>query len=222
MMNACSRFTSSLVADLEATYHGLRDRMTREPVATRLLQGPFNGVDTYIRLLKQSYHYVCRTSPWLIRASQLATDPSVAQLLARKAEEERGHEAWILADLRALGCDVSEPRQWVAAPAVVAYVAWHDFAIEVQAEAVLGAAYVLERLSEGASEVVTRLTAAGIPPGGTSFMRGHAEVDVAHVQELRRIVGVITDARAVEHVRLSAQVTATAYFGLLRSLDAHA
>lgn len=214
--------TSSLAAGLEATYRGLLDRVTRDPVATRLLHGPFDGLDTYVRLLKQSYHYVCRTSPWLARASQLAADPLVAQLLARKAEEERGHEGWILSDLQALGFDVSEPGRWPVAPAVAAYLAWHDFAIEEQAEAVLGAAYVLERLSECASGVATRLAVAGVPPGGFSFMRGHAEVDVTHVRELRQVLHVVTDERAVAHVRLSGQVTAAAYLGLLRSLGAPA
>lgn len=221
MTNTPVRPTSkSLAADLEATYRDLRDRMTQDPVAARLLHGPFEGLQTYVCLLQQSYHYVCKTSPWLARASQLVPDQSVARLLAKKAEEERGHEGWILADLRALGCEVSEPVRWQVAPAVAAYVAWHDFVIEHQAEAILGAAYVLERLSEGASRVATRLAAAGVPPDGFSFMRGHAEVDASHVDELRQLLPVITDTRAVAHVRLSAQVTAAAYLGLLQSIDA--
>ncbi len=217
MTNAPTRSTTMrLVASLEATYHRLRDHMERDPVTTRLLHGTFDEFDTYVRLLKQSYHYVCKTSPWLARASQLSADPSVSRLLARKAEEEQGHEGWILSDLQALGCDVSEAGRWPVSPAVAAYIAWHDFAVEEQAEAILGAAYVLERLSECAGMVATRLGAAGV--GGSSFMRGHAEVDASHVSELEQILDVIDDEQAVAHVRLSAQVTAAAYLGLLRAV----
>lgn len=219
MTNTPTHFaTTRLAASLKVTYSSLQDSMEREPVATRILHGSPDEFDTYVRLLKQSYHYVCKTSPWLARASQLSSDPRVSRLLSQKAQEEKGHEDWILSDLQALGCDVSEPGRWPIASAVAAYIAWHDFAVEEQAEAILGAAYVLERLSEYAGVVAARIGTAGVHSGAASFLRGHAEVDASHVHELEQILDVIDDDRAIVHVRLSAQVTAAAYLGLLRSV----
>lgn len=139
---------ADLTTIVEGIHHTLSMAVLQEPVGSRLLDGSFD-LDTYIRLLKQTYHYVHRTAPWLARAAARTTDAGLCSLLAQKAQEETGHERWALADLAALGVDISEPERWPVCRAVAAYIAWHDFAIEeIRPEAVLGAAYILERLSE--------------------------------------------------------------------------
>lgn len=210
-----------LMTIVEGIHHTLGMAVLQEPVGSRLLDGSFD-LDTYIRLLKQTYHYVRRTAPWLTRAAARTTNVSLCSLLARKAEEETGHEQWALADLAALGVDIGEPEHWPICRAVEAYIAWHDFAIEeIRPEAVLGAAYILERLSEEhASVLARRLAERGLGSKASLFMRSHGEADIEHVCALQQALASIEDAEIRIQICLSAQITASAYLGLLRSVAA--
>lgn len=210
----------NLLYALRAGYDDLERRIAQEPVAMHLLAEPRTDLNVYGALLEGSYPYVCRTAPWLALAAQRVEDPELAGLLARKAAEERGHEQWILADLEAMGRDVETPEQWRVTRPVAAYIGWHDFVIPVlRAEAIMGAAYVLERLSKNAGLLAQRLQAQGVSPAITSFMRGHADADVSHVRELEDVLARLDgNGDAAAQIRLSAEVTASAYIGLLRSI----
>lgn len=212
---------ADLTTIVEGIHHTLSMAVLQEPVGSRLLDGSFD-LDTYIRLLKQTYHYVHRTAPWLARAAARTTDAGLCSLLAQKAQEETGHERWALADLAALGVDISEPERWPVCRAVAAYIAWHDFAIEeIRPEAVLGAAYILERLSEAHAGVLARrLAERGLGSKASSFMRSHGEADIEHVRALQQALASLTDVQVRIQICLSAQITASAYLGLLRSVAA--
>lgn len=210
---------TALIERLDQICDATAIAISENPTGRRLLEGRFDRA-LYIRLLRQSYHYVLRTAPWLARAAQRSADPHLRQALAQKAHEEADHDQWILSDLARLGEDISEAGAWPRCPALDAYVAWHDFVVEGSCpEAILGAAFLLERLGEAhAGRLAEHVIAGGLDAKATTFMSGHGDADIEHMRELRELLRYVRDPRLNEQITLSALVTAEAYLGLIASL----
>ncbi|MCK9912572.1 iron-containing redox enzyme family protein, partial [Microbacteriaceae bacterium K1510] len=60
--------------------------------------------------LTQAYHHVKHTFPLLALASVHTRDEAYQDALVEYMEEERGHEKWILNDIRAMGGDAEAVR----------------------------------------------------------------------------------------------------------------
>ncbi len=150
---------------------------------------------------------------------RLGWHPELAGLLLQKATEERGHERWLLADLKNLGSSREEVERTEPCPAVLAYVAWNRFTAEAGSPtAFLGTAYVLEYLSVyRASGAVERLIQHGAIPHirkAVTFLRGHAGADLSHVAELNTVLLRLEDPREQAAIVLSARATRSVYLGL--------
>src|SRR5690349_17426730 len=97
----------------------IRQQVFTELRDTKILKSLFSGVlDTamYSRYLINAYHYA-QYSPKVMAlgASRCVnTHPELASYLLHHADEERGHEAWALEDLRDL--NVSEAYARAAKP----------------------------------------------------------------------------------------------------------
>src|SRR6202045_3962886 len=57
----------------------------------------------YLAFLGEAYHHVKHTFPLLALAASRTSDERYQDALVEYMEEERGHEKWILNDIRALG-----------------------------------------------------------------------------------------------------------------------
>jgi pyrroloquinoline quinone (PQQ) biosynthesis protein C len=207
---------------LELEARALVEELDAIPTARRLFDG---SIDTqgYAAWLIQTYHYVWWTTPLLQQAGQrlkrLGQHPRLAELLVHKAEEERGHERWLLADLRNLGWTREQVEAAAPCPAVLAYVAWNRFtSVAGTPTAFLGTAYVLEYLSvHRASGAVDRLIQADSIPHirkAVTFLRGHAGEDIAHVEALNSVLLALEDPREQAAIVLSARATRALYLGL--------
>jgi pyrroloquinoline quinone (PQQ) biosynthesis protein C len=210
-MEALEEEARALVAELDA-----------HPVARHLFEGSID-TDGYARYLVQTYHYVRWTTPLLAEAGQrlrqLGRLPALAELLLQKATEERGHEKWLLADLRNLGWSARRVEATALCPAVAAYLAWNRYTTRAGVPtAFLGTAYVLEFLAvRRAGRAVERLLAANTIPNihkAVTFLRGHGEADVGHVAELGAVLRCLTDREDQEALVLSARTTRSLYTGL--------
>lgn len=207
---------------LEHEARTLLEELDAQPEAQRLFQGSIDA-EGYAAWLAQTYHYVRWTTPLLERAGRrmqrLGQHPVLAELLLRKATEERGHERWLLADLKNLGWRPEEVERTEPCPAVAAYVAWNRFTSEVGSPtAFLGTAYMLEHLSvHRAGQAVERLLERGAIPDihkAVTFLRGHAGEDVSHVAELNEVLLGLTEPREQAAILLSARATRALYLGL--------
>jgi pyrroloquinoline quinone (PQQ) biosynthesis protein C len=150
---------------------------------------------------------------------RLGWHPALAELLLQKAQEERGHERWLLADLKNLGWTREQVEQTPPCPAVLAYVAWNRFTAEAGSPtAFLGTAYVLEYLSVyRANGAVERLIQHGAIPHvrkAVTFLRGHGGADISHVAELNTVLLALEDPREQAAIVLSARATHALYLGL--------
>jgi len=209
---------------LEALDHEARtlvEALETQPLARRLFEGNIDAAG-YAHYLVQTYHYVRWSTPMLAEAGHRLKRQGrlvpLAELLIQKASEERGHERWLLADLKNLGWSAEQVEGTPCSPAVAAYVAWNRYTTRAGAPtAFLGTAYVLEYLSvKRASQTVKHLLAAKRIPNihkAVTFLRGHGAADEHHVAELTSVLRSLTDQEEQCALLLSARTTRVLYTG---------
>ncbi|KFA90303.1 iron-containing redox enzyme family protein [Archangium violaceum] len=207
---------------LEHEARTLVEELNAHPIARRLIDGSIDA-DSYAHYLVQTYHYVRWTTPLLAEAGRrmkrMGSHPQLAELLLQKSTEERGHERWLLADLKNLGWPAGRVERAQLSPAVIAYVAWNRYTTRSGVPAAfLGTAYVLEYLSvQYASGAVERLLAANTIPNirkAVTFLRGHGDADGDHVAELASVLRSLTDPREQAALVLSARNTRVLFSSL--------
>ncbi|MCY1074745.1 iron-containing redox enzyme family protein [Archangium lansingense] len=207
---------------LEHEARTLLEELDTHPAARQLFDGTLDA-RSYARYLVQTYHYVRWTTPLLAEAGhrmkRLGRHAALGDLLLQKAAEERGHERWLLADLRNLGWPAERVEGAGRSPSVTAYIAWNRYTtFSGIPTAFLGTAYVLEYLSfHRASSTVEHLLAANTIPNirkAVTFLRGHGNVDGAHAAELLSVLRTLTDPGEQAALLLSARTTRALYTGL--------
>ncbi|MDI1481721.1 iron-containing redox enzyme family protein [Polyangium sp. y55x31] len=213
---------NALVETLDTTISDLLAALDTHPTARRLLEGDLD-TDEYAAFLRQTHLYVRHTRPLLRRAGErlarAGKAPELARLFLQKADEEQGHDLWVLEDLRAIGRAENPAAPTSPCPAVAAYIAWNRFQVEAGSPlAFLGTAYVLEALSQArAGATVAHLVARRRIPGierAVRFLSGHAEADEGHTEVLRGLFDRIESAEDRRAITLSAAVTAALYLGM--------
>jgi pyrroloquinoline quinone (PQQ) biosynthesis protein C len=207
---------------LEGEARRLVEELDAHPAARRLFEGRIDA-GAYAHYLVQTYHYVRWTTPLLAEAGhrlkRLGRLPRLAELLIQKSAEERGHERWLLADLKNLGWSAERVEGSERCPAVLAYIAWNRYTTASGAPtAFLGTAYVLEYLSvQRAASTVERLLSANAIPNirkAVTFLRGHGDADGQHVAELGAVLRSLTNPEEQSALLLSARTTRALYTGL--------
>ncbi|RKH40277.1 iron-containing redox enzyme family protein [Corallococcus sicarius] len=215
------------VALLDAEARGLVAAVDAHPDACRVFNGTIDAAG-YIHYLIQTYHYARWSTPILGEAGErlkrLGRHPELAELLIQKAGEERGHEAWLLSDLKNLGCSQEQVEAAARSPAVDAYTGWNFFTSRSGVPtAVLGTAYVLEYLSQTRAGVgAERLQAVAAIPNihkAVTFLRSHGALDGDHVAEMARILERLTDPEEQAAILFSARATRSIYPGIFREGD---
>jgi hypothetical protein len=218
---------NSFVESLDLSVSELLNALAEHPTARRLLEGDVNAQE-YEAFLEQTFLYVRQTRPLLRRAGErlaaMRRAPTLAQLFLLKADEEEGHEKWVLADLAAIDRPMDERRLPRACTAVAAYIAWNHFQVEAGWPlGFLGTAYVLESLSNArAGTTADNLVKKNRIPGiqqGVRFLKGHADADEHHIEMLRRVLSVVSLPSDQEAISLSAEVTATLYLGMFSAME---
>ena len=154
----------------------------------------------YVDYLGQAYHHVRHTCPLLALAASRCGghDGAYREALFDYIAEERGHEAWILEDIAALGGDAvgvaaSEPR--LPCRLMVAYA--HYAVAFVSPYALLGMVHVLEGMSvalaQRAASAIASRVGTGSGGGGFRYLSSHGGLDIGHVAFFRDLVDGIAD-----------------------------
>jgi pyrroloquinoline quinone (PQQ) biosynthesis protein C len=131
-------------------------------------------------------------------ASRLVlSHPSLAEYLFRHASEELGHEQWVAADLRDLGlsdAEISASRPSSACLRMIGleyFYAQHDNAVGL-----FGWMFVLESLGGkvggGLAEAINK--SLKLDGKALYFLRGHAEADSHHSEDLYRVIAEFVTA----------------------------
>ena len=199
-----------------------------------VLEATERGVsrDLYLAFLAEAYHHVKHTWPLLALAAARCgeADEAYREALYHYLGEERGHEKWILDDIRALGGDAEAVRAGVACVPCQALVAYAYYAIEhVSPYAMLGMAHVLEGMSarlatKAAGAILGRFSVAApsandAMPAGFSYLSSHGSLDQEHVRFFEDLVNGITDEDAQNAILSTAKVVYRLYGDVFRELD---
>ncbi|MGH8689207.1 MAG: iron-containing redox enzyme family protein [Burkholderiales bacterium] len=169
-------------------------------------------LEEYRAFLHDLYHIVWHFCPVMAEAASRCTDEfrDVRYGLYERIEEERGHEAWVLEDIGAMGGDVSSASAAPSAP-VQAMIAYNYFAAErVHPCSVLGMLYVLEVVSSvyggRVSDAIAGKIGREVSAGGFRFLSSHASMDLDHMASLNRLLKTIADPAAQTSILRSTQV----------------
>jgi pyrroloquinoline quinone (PQQ) biosynthesis protein C len=158
--------------------------------------------ELYIDFLTQAYHHVKHTYPLLALASAHTHDEAYQDALVEYMKEERGHEKWILDDIRALGADAEAVRTGKPGQACQIMVGYTYYAIEwLNPYAMLGSVHVLEGMSTLlADRAADAIQGSLAVPGkdGFSYLRSHGALDIEHVAFFKELVNQIpSEAHAI-------------------------
>ena len=210
----------------------LHDRLYHETSAERerflaiplVRQALANGGtrEMYLDFLEQAYHHVKHTFRLLALAASRTTDERYQAALLEYMQEERGHEKWILDDIRALGGDadaVAAGKPGIACEVMVGH-AYHLIE-HVSPYAMLGMVHVLEGLSVMLADKVAEAVSArlGLAPGaGFSYLKSHGALDQEHVRMFSNLVNGITDPQAPAIIIRSARTFYRLYGAIFEEL----
>jgi pyrroloquinoline quinone (PQQ) biosynthesis protein C len=176
----------------------------------------------YLDFLAQAYHHVRHTFPLLASAAARTMDMSYQKALLCYMNEERGHDEWILDDIRALGGDAERVRGGKPGAACQLMVAYSYYALEhVSPYALLGSVHVLEGMSATLATHAANAIQKSLDvrkDGGFSYLRSHGELDVQHVDFFKSLVNEIADPRAFDIVLDSVRMFYKLYGDIFREL----
>jgi hypothetical protein len=184
----------------------------------RILHGDAS-LDEYTRFLVVTYRYVGWSGVLLAATAEGVQRggryPWLLGVLNAKAREEGSHDRWALSDLKALGRGATVAKTKPIPTAVDAYVQWSLTLAQDGSPAFLGAAYTLEFISMHRAKVTAEnlCARAAIPniQNAVSFLEGHGDADVGHIEEMNGLLRSITDPEDQAAILLSAAVMRTLY-----------
>lgn len=178
--------------------------------------------ELYIDFLRQAYHHVKHTFPLLALAAVHTRDEAYQDALVEYMEEERGHEKWILDDIRAMGGDAEAVRSGQPGQACKIMVGYTYYAIEwVSPYAMLGSVHVLEGISTMLADMAAdAIQSALASPGnaGFSYLRSHGALDIEHVAFFKKLVDQIPD-EAHGVIIATSKIIYRLYADIFRELD---
>jgi pyrroloquinoline quinone (PQQ) biosynthesis protein C len=157
----------------------------------------------YRGFLHDLYHIVWHFCPVMSAAAARCDDRfrDVRYDLYERIEEEKGHDSWVLEDIKALGGDVRAVRETPPSPPAQAMIAFNYYASDrVHPCSVLGMLYMLEVVSSvyggRVSDSIAQALGRNVEDGGFKFLSSHATMDLDHMAKLNRLVKTIDDAGA--------------------------
>jgi hypothetical protein len=206
------------VSILERESSALVDSIDRDPVIGSVIRGDASR-ETYVRFLVGTYHYLRWSGPLLAETAEglrrSGRCPWLLAIVDAKTAEESPHDGWVLDDLRTCGVNVELVKARPAPRAVEAYVQWSRTMSDEGSPAFLGAAYMLELMSmRRANMAAGNLRARKAIPnieGAVSFLEGHGDADVGHIEELTVMLRLLGDPADQAAIVLSAAVLRTLY-----------
>ena len=162
----------------------------------------------YIDYLEQAYHHVKHTVPLMMHAGAKlpASQEWILNALIEYVNEEKGHQEWILNDIKNAGGDKEKARNSQpnhATDVMVAYA--FDYVARINPLGFFGMVFVLEgtstELATGMAE--TLMKALDLPKNCFSYLLSHGSLDLEHIEFFKKLVNKIEsedDKQAIIHM----------------------
>jgi pyrroloquinoline quinone (PQQ) biosynthesis protein C len=204
----------------------VRERVRKGLEGTALVRAALAGAPDpalYARYLTNAFHYAGHSPKVMAIAAARCLDrhPELAAYLLKHADEERGHDAWALADLRDLGVDEATTRAAAPVPSCAAMIGYvHYVAGVANPVGLFGWMYVLEAVGEDLGTALGERLKTAFPGGlRHRFVAGHGLADVGHTHEIaERIERHVIDEGDRRDVDRVADVVAVLYVGMFREI----
>jgi pyrroloquinoline quinone (PQQ) biosynthesis protein C len=182
-----------------------RRALERVPKVDRMIHKGLSR-EEYRDFLFDLYPIVWHFCPIMAAAAARCGDDyrQVRLHLYANIDDEKGHEQWILDDLRALGVDSEEAVKRTPCEPAQAFVGFNYYSPEhVHPATVIGMLYALEVVSSVyggrvAASIARSLDMSG--PKGFTFLQSHASMDVDHMARLNQLINAITDAKVQDAI----------------------
>ena len=177
----------------------------------------------YVSFLSQAYHHVKHTAPLLMACGSRLPERLgwLRTAVARYADEEIGHEEWILSDIAACGADperVRDGKPGLETEVMVAY-AYHQVD-RGNPVAFFGMVHVLEGTSTAiaTSAADAMRTSLGLPAKAFTYLTSHGSLDVEHVKFFEGLMNRIDEPADREAVVHCARTMYRLYGDIFRAL----
>lgn len=185
-------------AQLERDTAAERATLAAAPIIQGCLAGRVS-LPSYVAFLTEAYHHVSHTVP-LLQACKAALParhaPWLGEALDEYVEEEKGHDEWILDDIRACGADAEAVRHGPPGHATEVMVAYaYDTIARRNPLGFFGMVHVLEGTSvalalQAADQIQAHLA---LPDAAFSYLRSHGTLDLQHTAQFARLMDRLTD-----------------------------
>jgi pyrroloquinoline quinone (PQQ) biosynthesis protein C len=215
----------SFYAQLIAETSNSRDAFFAIPLVQNTIR---NGAprSLYLEFLAEAYHHVKHTFSLLALAASRTSDERYQDALVEYMEEERGHEKWILDDIRALDGNPDAVRDGQGGPACRIMVGYAYYAIEhISPYAFLGSVHVLEGVSVLLADQVADAMKASLgleSDTGFTYLRTHGSLDTEHVAFFRKLVDGFDDQKTQRIIIDNATLFYRLYGAIFHDLGARA
>lgn len=201
--------------------------MYQSPIFAACQRGEIS-LQTYHAFLTQAYHHVKQTVPLLMACgSRLSEDYEwLRYALAQYIEEEKGHQEWILNDIKACGFDPEIVRNnkgvgkvGTAMELMVAYL-YHQIDRK-NPLAFLGMVWVLEGTSVNVGGKIAELVQhkLNLPDTAMSYLTSHSTLDQQHIKLFASLVNKITDKNDQQAIIDGANMVFKLYGKMLKDLS---
>ena len=163
-------------------------------------------LEEYRTFLHDMYHIVWHFCPIMATAASRCGEDfrQVRYRLYENIEGEKGHEAWVLDDVIAVGGDPEHAKSTPPSLPVQSMIAFNYNAVErVHPCSVIGMLYTLEVVSSvyggRVASAISRATGIAGPRGFT-FLDSHASMDLDHMAKLTELVKTIETPAAQQAI----------------------
>ncbi len=178
--------------------------------------------EMYLGFLTEAYHHVKHTFPLLSLAAARTRDEGYQTALFIYMNEERGHDKWILDDIRAMGGDAGRIAGGNGGIPCQVMVGYAYYCIEwISPYALLGMVHVLEGLSVMLAHSVAgavRNSLGAEAATGFSYLQSHGSLDVEHTALFRKLVDSFEDRETQDVIIGAARVMYRLYGAIFEDL----
>jgi len=200
-----------------------RQRLVTAPIIARTLAGSITR-EEYIAFLTQAFHHVRHTVSLMMAVGARLPDRLawLRKEIVHYAEEEEGHEQWILSDIAAASGDAAGAAASTPSYATDAMVGYaYDTVTRRNPVGFFGMVFVLEgtsvALALNAADQIQRTLL--LPAKALTYLRSHGQLDQEHIHHLSGILDRLQDAEDRKAVVQCAKVMFTLYGNVFRELD---
>jgi len=199
-----------------------RTSLVHAPIIQGCLRGEVS-LRSYLAFLQEAFHHVRHTVP-LLQACKAALPARNAWLhdgLDQYVQEERGHDEWILDDIRACNADADATRHAPPGHATEVMVAYAYDTIERRNPlGFFGMVHVLEGTSVAlALQAADRIQQTlGLPDAAFSYLRSHGALDQQHTADFAMLMDRIGDPQDQADIVHAARAFYRLYGDVFRSL----